>query len=111
MNSTVTSKFAPIEEELLVAPWNYVSSLTADLQNFTSWNELYPPVVANGDNFTALVRAPVNSTTYDIFTDNIVPFGFAGQPLNPQPFTVEDIVILTDGFCASGGSTFGLLNK
>lgn len=57
------------------------------------------------------MRAPVNSTTYDILTDTIVPFGYAGQPLDPQPFAVEDVVILTDGFCASGGSTLDSIKQ
>jgi hypothetical protein len=101
-NETISQFKAIIES----APWNYRSSLTTDLMNLTGWGEFYPPNVVNGDNFTINVRAPTNNTYFDTSIDLIIPYGSAGQPENPQPFPVENIVILTDGICASACSIF-----
>jgi hypothetical protein len=101
-NKTVAQLKASIE----MADFNYRTSLTTDLKNLTSWAEFFPPNVVKGDNFTINVRAPTNNTYFDTSTDAIVPEGSAGTPKNPQPFPVENIVILTDGICASACSIF-----
>ncbi|KAE9364686.1 hypothetical protein N431DRAFT_474269 [Stipitochalara longipes BDJ] len=71
-----------------------------------SEDPFYPLDINNGDNFTALSRTPLNSTLYDETTDFIIPYGYAGQPENPQPFATENIILLTDGICASACSIF-----
>jgi hypothetical protein len=92
-----------ITGELFGSSYDYRGQLTTDFQNFTSWQELYPPNVQNEDNFTANFQMPLNESFYDLVVDNIVPYGYADNPATfPQPFPVENIVILTDGFCASG---------
>jgi hypothetical protein len=67
--------------------WNY-RQLTTDLQNITSFNEWFPPNVQMADNFTINYRMPLNDTFYDEAIDGIVPYGYAGQAENPQPFAV-----------------------
>lgn len=101
-NDTV-AKFKSMVED---GSWNYRESLTTDLKNLTSWDEFFPPNVVKGDNFTINVRAPTNNTYFDTQIDFIVPYGSAGTPKDPQPFPVENIVILTDGICASACSIF-----
>lgn len=88
---------------LFTSTYDYRAHLTTDFQNFSSWRDLYPPNVQNGDSFTANYQIPLNDSFYDVFTDQIVPYGYADNLTTfPQPFTVENIVIITDGFCASG---------
>jgi hypothetical protein len=80
--------------------WNY-RQLTTNLQNITFFSEWIPPNVQMGDNFTINYRMPLNDTFYDQAVDGLVPYAYAGGLENPQPFSVEDVVILTDGICAS----------
>ena len=88
---------------LFTSTYDYRAHLTTDFQNFSSWRDLYPPNVQNGDSFTTNYQILLNNSFYDVFTDQIVPYGYADNPtIFPQPFTVENIVIITDGFCASG---------
>jgi hypothetical protein len=85
---------------------NYRSALNAELQNFTCWTagEIpYFPLVENkGDNFTAIGRLPLNNTLFDETLGGFVPYGYANYPEMPQPFEAHNIVLLTDGICASG---------
>jgi len=81
------------------------AALTADLQNFTCWSDCelpyFLPVVNNGDQFTALGRTPLNNSLYNNVTDAVIPYGFASQPEDLQPFAAENIILLTDGICTS----------
>lgn len=98
-----------IKGTAFTSPWNYRGQLTTDLQNFTGWNtgsRPFSPVENNGDKFTAVGRIPGNNSYYDVVIDGFVPYGYAGQPKNPQPFTAENVVLLTDGTCASGKFEF-----
>ncbi|KAI9687704.1 MAG: hypothetical protein M1822_001783 [Bathelium mastoideum] len=90
--------------------WNFRTSLNQELQPFSSFNGsngLLPAVLNNGDKFTALTRVDLNSSFGDIMTDFIVPYGFGNNnSTGPQPFETNQIVILTDGVCASSCSIF-----
>lgn len=48
------------------------------------------------DNFTALQRLATNNTSYNDAV-GFYPYGSDGQPMDPQPFAVENIILLTDG--------------
>jgi hypothetical protein len=104
--ATDNDTVAQFKSEVEDAAWNYRESLTTDLKNLTSWDEFFPPNVVKGDNFTINVRAPTNNTYFDTQYDFIVPYGSAGTPKDTQPFPVKNIVILTDGICASACSIF-----
>ncbi|KAH8674486.1 hypothetical protein BGZ60DRAFT_526446 [Tricladium varicosporioides] len=99
-----------IKGSAYTSPWNYRGQLTTDLQNFTGWNTgsrpFYSSTANNGDKFTEVGRIPGNNSYYDIVIDGFVPYGYAGQPENPQPFAAENVVLLTDGTCASACSIF-----
>ncbi|TVY83851.1 Peptidase S41 family protein [Lachnellula suecica] len=96
--------------QVIVSAWDYRSALTADLQNFTGWTSgqrpYFPSVKNNNDTFLAISRPPVNSSFYDITTDSVIPYGTATPPENPQPFLPQNVVLLTDGICASACSIF-----
>ncbi|KAB8288823.1 hypothetical protein EYC80_010725 [Monilinia laxa] len=82
----------------------YRSSLDTNLNNLSSWEDLFPPSIQHLDNFTANTLAPLNHTYYDEISDLIIPYGYANQFTDPQPFMAENIIIITDGICASGMS-------
>jgi hypothetical protein len=95
-----------IKRELTIAPWNCRGSQTTSLANFTSWADFYSPNTQHGDSFTANARQPLNNTYYDIVSDGLIPYGEGDTPVGAQPFQVENVVILTDGICASACSIF-----
>ena len=81
--ATDSETMAEIKMGLESAPWNYRSSLTAELKNLTNWAEFFPPNLVNRDNFTINVRVPTNNTYSDTSIDSIVPYGAAGGSKNP----------------------------
>ncbi|KAL9088905.1 MAG: hypothetical protein Q9165_005962 [Trypethelium subeluteriae] len=90
--------------------WNFRTSLTTNLSNFSSLDGsdgFYPPVIVNGDNFTSLTRRNLNNSRDDCLTGALVPSGFGNNSrTSPQPFETTNVVILTDGVCASACSIF-----
>ncbi|PVH76795.1 hypothetical protein DL98DRAFT_357750, partial [Cadophora sp. DSE1049] len=93
--------------KLFTSVFQYRSHMTTDLKNFTRWSDLYPPNVQNGDNFTLNYRGPLNNTFYTRSISGINVYGYEHNPATfPQPFLTENIVILTDGICASSCSIF-----
>lgn len=81
------------------------------LPNFTSWTggdePYYPPVENNGDEFSAIGRVPMNSSCYTHIADGLaLPGTPNSEPLKPLYFLLENVVVLTDGICASACSIF-----
>ncbi|EPE36458.1 ClpP/crotonase [Glarea lozoyensis ATCC 20868] len=108
INSTDSALFAQLKTTALFSPFNYRSALDAELQNFTGWTSgeipYFPPVEDKGDNFTAIGRLPLNNTLFDETLGGFVPYGYANGAEMPQPFEAQNIVLLTDGICASACS-------
>ncbi|KAI9707930.1 MAG: hypothetical protein M1820_004349 [Bogoriella megaspora] len=100
-NSTIESFFSD---------WNFRNSLTTNLERFGSWNGtdgFYPAASVNGDNFTSLSRRDLNNSQDDCFSDRFIPFGFGNNSgTTSQPFKTSNIIVLTDGVCASSCSLF-----
>ncbi|KAH0541381.1 hypothetical protein FGG08_004145 [Glutinoglossum americanum] len=65
----------------------FQSYLDQNGKNFTSFPELFGPVTVAGDNFTNIVRLNLGEL------EGPKPF--------PQIFAPEDVILLTDGACAS----------
>lgn len=90
----------------------YLNAATG--QNFTSWPEFFGPHLDNGDFFTTPQRNNLSSIIFDenATGDNdqsngIVVSGFANRTsTSPQPYTAQQIVLLTDAFCSSACATF-----
>ena len=104
---------APNATDLPVAAigdYDYLVWLDDQNAQFASASEYFPTNVFNGDNFSALSRHPINSVMIDELSDDVVPYGYGnnsfGSTVPPQPFSTENIVILTDGYCASSCTLF-----
>ncbi|KAK4655402.1 hypothetical protein QC762_302180 [Podospora pseudocomata] len=73
--------------------------------NLTASDALLGPVILDNDTFTAYQYHPWNQTE-DVF--NITGAGNRAN-VPPSPFTVENIVLLTDGACSSTCATLARL--
>ncbi len=74
--------------------------------NFTSWGELFGPNQFNGDSFTTVQRENISSAVFDEYALGIDLYGAVEPADQPQFYNPEDIVILTDGLCASACAVF-----
>ena len=78
------------------------ADLTEDGRTFSSWAEKFGPHEFHGDNFTSLIRwnlSDPGAKAYSTFMPN--GYGNRTNVVSERPFQAEDIIILTDGYCAS----------
>jgi hypothetical protein len=96
--------------ELYTSPFNYHSYLDKDNESYTSWNDMYPPTTFQNDNFTDLLRYNLSDryTTYsDQYSIGVTMTGYGSRSkFTEDPFRAEDLIILSDGMCASTCSLF-----
>jgi hypothetical protein len=76
---------------------------------FSSWDEFYGPEVSNGDRFSGSQRYNLSDEDFDYAAFGDIPYGYnADEPItnSSPPWAPEDMVILTDGLCASACALF-----
>ncbi len=87
--------------------FNFRTDITVNNTNFASWNEFFGPVEDHGGNFTNLFRINISSPIDSPFAlAGIVVTGQLNRTGFTQLFAAEDIIMVTDGFCASTCSIF-----
>ncbi|KAH7327405.1 hypothetical protein BKA65DRAFT_66958 [Rhexocercosporidium sp. MPI-PUGE-AT-0058] len=93
--------------------WVASTRLNADTdERFESWEEFFGPHVSNGDSFTTTQRYNLEDPLFDTlaleaYTEGFIVSGYDKSVAEKtQLFAAEDIVILTDGVCASTCSMF-----
>ena len=87
---------------------DYLDAEISPNRNFTSWAELYGPHLEKGDYFTTVQRDNLDSFIFDVeASGGIVVYGYANQ-VDPSPpaYSADDIIILSDGQCASACALF-----
>lgn len=110
--SRLSSLMAPTlaNGELYTSPFSNDAYLAADLARFGTWEDMYPPSRFHNDHFTALLKYNLSDplTTSDSrLAVGIVPTGYGDRSnFTSDLFKAEDLVILTDGLCASTCSVF-----
>lgn len=88
--------------------FDYHQDMTVDGEPFTSWAEKFGPNEVNGDKYTSLARWNLS----DVYTSlssggiNITGYGPLANVSGPPRFKPENIVIVTDGYCASTCTIF-----
>ncbi|CAI6339074.1 unnamed protein product [Periconia digitata] len=88
---------------LFTVGFNFEHQLNVKEEKFNSWEQMFGPEVANGDQFTSTLRYNFSdeaSYTYPGFS----VIGFlenANETSTPQPFRAQNIVMLHDGMCSS----------
>ncbi|EUC43269.1 hypothetical protein COCMIDRAFT_7254 [Bipolaris oryzae ATCC 44560] len=95
-NSTIPTNYLVAQE------YNYNIMTNTQGQNFKSWKDYFGPRFHNGDQFSSLFRF---NLSYSDWTNGMYGYGRYSS-YTQQPFQAQDIIILTDGTCASSCSVF-----
>ncbi|KAF2448828.1 hypothetical protein P171DRAFT_219978 [Karstenula rhodostoma CBS 690.94] len=95
---------------LYTSPFNYHSYLSGDDEEFSDFKDMYPPEKFNDESFTALLKYNLSDpieTSDDTYALGISMTGYLDRAnFTEQPFKAENIIILSDGICASTCSLF-----
>ncbi|KAF6822631.1 peptidase s41 family protein [Colletotrichum musicola] len=89
--------------------WNFRFDLNMTNQPFESWDAKFAPHKWAGDNYTANTRWDLSrslTTSNESFGLGIEVTGYGTRQNFTRPFDPQNIVLLTDGFCASTCSLF-----
>ena len=97
--------------DLLSTPYNSRQDILPDgSAPYRSWSEFYGPIVTSKDNFTNIFQQNYSDPIYASETHLIIT-GTGNRTNFSQPFATKDIVILSDGNCASTCALFSELMK
>ena len=84
--------------------------LSADLEPFADWKAMYPPKRFQNDTFTSLLKYnlsdPVTTSNARLGLGITITGYNSLSNFTQDPFRAEDMIILTDGICASTCSIF-----
>ena len=82
------------------------ASFTTPNGSNITWPELYGPQQYHGDNFTNLFGRRYFDAEYTEAAGNIVVSGYGDEPLPPQPFQADNMLLLSNGACDSACALF-----
>ncbi|KAH0441191.1 peptidase s41 family protein [Colletotrichum camelliae] len=107
----IDSATSPSEEAVSLAQssWNYRYEVDVTGKHFESFDAKFAPNMWAGDPYTAIIRSDLNNnltTANETFGIGIEVTGYGNRRNFTQPFKAQDIILLTDGFCASTCSLF-----
>ncbi|KAF2267254.1 hypothetical protein CC78DRAFT_93645 [Lojkania enalia] len=95
---------------LFTSPFNYHSFISSEEEAFTSWDDMDGPETFNGDQFTQLLKYNLSdplTASSDIYSIGVEMTGYGDRDnFTTDPFRAEDIIILSDGICASTCALF-----
>ncbi|KAJ9665374.1 hypothetical protein H2201_004451 [Coniosporium apollinis] len=94
--------------EYVSSVFNYRSDVDLNRENFESWSDKYDQHKdASGDTFSSLIRWNLSDVLTPLNSGGINVTGYNNRAnVTEQPFAASDIVILTDGYCASTCTLF-----
>lgn len=96
---------------VISTPYNYRQDILPDgSAPYGSWSEVYGPIVTSNDNFTNIFRWNYSDPIW-ASTAHVIITGTGNRTSFSQPFAAKDIVILSDGICASTCASFSELMK
>jgi hypothetical protein len=87
---------------------NYGNDLDSENKKFKSWEQKYGPHPhgPGNDTFTSLIRWDLNDSRIERGAGISVTGYGSRSNIIPQPFQPQNIVLVTDGFCASTCALF-----
>lgn len=94
---------------LYTSPFNYHSYISASDEAFKDFDAMYPPEKFKDDSFTTLLKYNLSDpleTSDEVYALGVNMTGYLGRAASKQPFKPENIILLTDGICASTCSLF-----
>ncbi|OAL46894.1 peptidase S41 family protein-like protein [Pyrenochaeta sp. DS3sAY3a] len=99
-----------LNAELFTSPFSNDAYVSASLEDFPDWAAMYPPDEFKGDKFTALLKYNLSdqlTTSNARLAVGITVTGYNDRSnFTEDPFRAEDLIILSDGICASTCSIF-----
>ncbi|KAF1848095.1 peptidase S41 family protein-like protein [Cucurbitaria berberidis CBS 394.84] len=103
-------KLTSLNAELFTSPFSNDGYVNSKLEKFNSWADMYPPETFHNDRFTSLLKYNLSDP---LMTSNprlglgITVTGYNDRSnFTADPFRAEDIIILSDGLCASTCALF-----
>lgn len=106
LNSTVLN--------IISSAYNYRTDVNVNYENFDSWSDKYGPQTfgPGPDNFTNIIRWNLSDVLTPENSGGIYVSGYGPRSnITEQPFAAEDIVVVTDGYCASTCAIFSELMR
>ncbi|OJD30635.1 peptidase s41 family protein [Diplodia corticola] len=100
-----------LEVDVVSTYLNYRTDERVDGKAFGSWGEKFGPVEGHGDEYTELSRWNLSDvlTPYNSGGVWVTGYGEGAGENATQPFRAEDVVVMTDGYCASTCTIFSRL--
>ncbi|KAI8941481.1 hypothetical protein NX059_002699 [Plenodomus lindquistii] len=100
-----------LQNNVVSSVFNYQTNLDVNGRVFSNWGSMFGPYRSNGDGFTALFRWNLTDVLLPYNSGGIYMHGYGNLTNITQPFRAEDIVVVTDGYCASTCSIFSELMR
>lgn len=95
-----------LQWDVVSSIFNYRTDVDANSENFESWQDKFGPIPIAGDNFTNLIRWNLSDGLTPYNSGGIWVHGYRNLTNYTQPFLAGDIVVVTDGYCASTCTIF-----
>jgi hypothetical protein len=113
INETQNETLYQLNSNIASSVFNYRTDVDVNGKNFNSWQEKFGPgLMQKGDNFTNLFRWNLSDVLIPENSGGVYIHGYG--PLSnytEQPFAAEDVVVVTDGYCASTCTIFSELMR
>lgn len=88
------------------------SYVNIDGEKFSSWDDYFGPETVDGFNFTRVARWDLDNEPMSLKLGSFAVSGYGSRSKLPaQVFKSEDIILLTDGICASTCAVFADMLK
>jgi hypothetical protein len=100
-----------LEYDVVSSVFNYQTDVDVNEKNFPNWPAKFGPFESKGDNFSNLFRWNLFDVLTPFNSGGIYIHGYGNLTGYPQPFAAEDIVVVTDGYCASTCTIFSELMR
>ncbi|KAF2270811.1 hypothetical protein CC78DRAFT_563446 [Lojkania enalia] len=100
-----------LEYDIVSSLFNYQTDMDIEGNNFPSWEAKFGPLYQHGDNYTNLFRWNLSDVLTPVNSGGIYIHGYGNLTNFTQPFAAEDIVVVTDGYCASTCTIFSELMR
>lgn len=100
--------------DLVSSAFNYRTDTNVNYEPFTSWADKYGPETfgPGPDNYTNIVRWNMSDVLTPLNSGGIDISGYLNRSnITTQPFKAENIVVVTDGYCASTCTIFSELMR
>ncbi|KZM19878.1 serine-type peptidase [Ascochyta rabiei] len=102
-----------LNDAVVASLFNYQTDVSVNGTNFVNWADKFGPIVhEKGDNFSNLFRWNLSDPLIPLQSGGVYIHGYG--PLSnytQQPFAAEDVVVVTDGYCASTCTIFSELMR